>query len=597
MEPMDASLNNFFRWAKEHHVFIDERIEFLYEREKGIFARLKERVEDGEQLIKVPKELTVGPELASGLLPDICYENDDSFSNNEVTILLICKLGFDRKHHDHKFKPYFDILPKQINSPYFWSGKEKSLIEDTDAGIISKRNFNKILKEWYNVLNYMLKAFIDEETKRQIKNDLKFYKEYCDGRIDDEKLEFYLKEEVSSWTSFKSYMWSYSILLSRGFPYILITEDKSKGTLKKAILLPVVDLLNHKNDSKVQYGVANENEGNVGFKVKEPLNENDELFNNYGNKPNIDLLINYGFVIANNLYEETSITLRIANPEKVTDAKNIGNKFFEDKEGIEILKEGINFTLKNTNPFPADLLTFVSFLTQLKFERKDGMTLRMKLEGLGELKKNFEGKIFFLKQKCLPLNGVKSEIAKLVKIYRNSQRNLFQKSYDCLQQYEKKLLKEYKDTLTSFKGIMKSDKTFMVSLSTQFGITSYEDLIERNLLENVTLLWLVRVSNKEEFSDDKFFRDDQFLNTITYVLEQFDDVQKTIEVTDEDILEFKGLMSFCFPKLSLEFPSIYSQGDWSTQRFVVASTVMDRVGYLRPSNHEFFIIKKISIGV
>ncbi|EXJ95044.1 hypothetical protein A1O1_00162 [Capronia coronata CBS 617.96] len=74
------------------------------------------------------------------------------------------------------------------------------------------------------------------------------------------------------------------------------------------VLLPLVDLLNHKPGAKVEWQARY---SFVGLQILEPYESGEELCNNYGPRDNEGLLLAYGFTIPNNPFDHVAISIRV----------------------------------------------------------------------------------------------------------------------------------------------------------------------------------------------------------------------------------------------------------------------------------------------
>lgn len=73
-----------------------------------------------------------------------------------------------------------------------------------------------------------------------------------------------------------------------------------------AVLLPLMDILNHKPAAQVEWQGEVDN---VGLQVLEDYKTEEEVFNNYGPRDNEGLLMSYGFVLENNQFEHALISI------------------------------------------------------------------------------------------------------------------------------------------------------------------------------------------------------------------------------------------------------------------------------------------------
>lgn len=507
-----SNITHLLNWAKENGSEIDSRIDFqLIDSQVHVKTTLQIDNPD-EVLFKVPLTLWVTEELSTKYFQQ---------KGTEHLKLLIAKLKFDSSSTvvdgidlSEKFKPYFQYLPSKLDIPLFWSDLDKALLKGTDAGIALTASFNTLLEQWKSVV-------------QGIKHP-----------------EFTGDLAIDQWCSFPAYLWADGILSSRGFPAILYGQ-------KGGFLLPVIDLLNHQNGVEVAWKHQLDA---ITFQTSQRLNKGDELYNNYGDKSNKDLLLSYGFVLAGNIYDTASLSLNV--DESVLSKAKIEN--MPEKKGGTV-----TFVLSVAKPLPEPLVEFFGYISQLSSENQ--ITLRSRLEGLKRLREIIEKKLVLFKRPGA--SGV-------VKLYKTGQKKIFQATFEQITSVEKALLKKYKPTL--FLTYLKNDQPFMNSLLLTFGVTSLKDILAKNLLQQVLLLWVVRVSQEKQ---------------PTSVYEQFQQVEKTITITKEDVTEYLTLYRLLFPSLAQKIPEVYG-GDWKIKLFVIAGTVIDRIEYVRPSNGEVYIIDK-----
>ena len=74
-----------------------------------------------------------------------------------------------------------------------------------------------------------------------------------------------------------------------------------------AVLLPLLDLLNHRPLAKVEWQARSTH---VGLQVLQEWDSDQEIFNNYGPRDNETLLLSYGFVIEDNCFDHFSVSLK-----------------------------------------------------------------------------------------------------------------------------------------------------------------------------------------------------------------------------------------------------------------------------------------------
>lgn len=583
----ELELQNILSWAKENGAKISDNLEFKYSDEKGVHAFVKENISTDKKshLIEIPQSILFTPKYSESIF-DYLQGSDAAGKNpNAKSQLLLAKLKFDSNdtlfeniNLTQKFKPYLDFLPnngQETNCPYFWSMPEKELLDGTDAHIFMKRQFLKSLEEWKVFATQLYQLNPNEYP--QLKDELLEYEAFKMGPVGGVAVNYLLNIKKITWTSFTAYLWASCIFTSRAFPYMLF--DKNIKDLNTAFLIPVVDLLNHENERKVRWTVENNNFVFNTLDSDENIKAGMELFNNYGEKSNLDLLLGYGFVVNNNRYESATLTLQV--DESVIDgAKSFGVKLPQDASVL-----GINFEITKSDTTPKSLIDFFSYLVKLTSEKK-GITLRMRLEGISQIRSIIQTKINSLKSvEVKAHDNVKKERAEIIKKYRNTQKNIFQQSVEDLEKLEKKLLTKYKPF--SFKAILKKDTKFSNALLLFFGTPTYDALVEHNYLDHAILLWIMRIANQEHYAveDQQLFP--------RFILDTFKDVKTSLKIENADVTEYLPLYEALFPKLCQNIPEIFGKGEWTLNNLIAAATVNDRLGYKRTVNSEAFFIERL----
>ncbi|GME90892.1 unnamed protein product [Ambrosiozyma monospora] len=360
---VDEKLDNLLRWATVNGVYINNSISFEYLPSRGVSAMIKHDLTEKTGLIRIPRDLAFTHDLAADYFK---IDFHGLKTGNEPLQLLLAKLKFDSDdtivndvNLSQKFQHFIDLLPsgKEIGTPFFWNLQEQDLLEGTDAHIFLFRNLEKLIHEWSGIVSQL-------DTTPDICTDLKVFERYArKGKEYLQSSEFndMVTGDIKSWTSFPAYLWAHNIFTSRAFPHILIDPHIKQQSL--AFLLPVLELTNHEEGTKVSWTFEN---NEVVFSTNEPffsLKQGCELLNNYGDKPNVDLLLRYGFVLDRNSSDETTVSL-IVDAEALEHARQIGVDIPPDAADV-----GMNFHITDRNPLPSNLVNLFSLLVQLKSER------------------------------------------------------------------------------------------------------------------------------------------------------------------------------------------------------------------------------------
>lgn len=589
-----SKLERCLHWAKENGASIDDAVHFENSETNGFSAILNKSIDikslDQKKLIEIPKNLLITKHLAK----EAFVETDDgSIGNtNALTQMYLAKLMFDNSNCSEImnekrvfFKPYLDVLPLDLSHPYFWPLEKLELLKKTDVYVILKQNLKKFILEWKSVVE-LLDIKIDHDrlafllqTTLDLDDDLSFNS--LIDYIQISKTSFLEDRSNIPWDGFFAYLWSTCVFLSRAFPAILI--DKKCTDINEAFLLPIVDLLNHRNDTDVKWRFMDNNvvffSDEQNFKGKRE-NPNNELFNNYGDKSNEELLLGYGFAEENNNHDFCRLTMRLDN-DYLQGAKKLGVNLRDQN----LVSDGcVQFQLSGSDPLPKALVDLFGYLCKLKSEKT--ITSRAALEGTDELGNILNSKLIATKDLIKFIKG-SDRINKILKSYLTSHRKLLNKSIECLAKKQKQMIQSISSkSMISFKTIFKSDKTFANAMLLRFGVLKFEDLVTKNCLNKALMLWIVRISNKETLEKKLDY------SVPNFILETFADVSSTIVVQKEDVMEYMTFYKELFPHLTQKLPDVFGKGDWGIKQFIIADTVIDRIVWIRKSNQEPMFVKK-----
>lgn len=563
-------LADLLNWAKENGADIrDDVLEYGYDDVKGYYVKVKDI--DGlikDDTVRIPRKLFIDRNLAQSF-----WHKDLSkqFGNpNALTQFFLGYITFTQDNEYEFFRPYTNILPPiTIDHPFFWDVATMKHLKGSDLFLGLKKRLLGLCEEYRQYSS--LYEFSGDGNLPSV-----------DATSDDEKffelvayIQSQRKGSTHKWDSFIVYLWSSIIFLSRAFPSIITGEDKKE--LNLAFLLPIVDLLNHNNDSKVKWSYSDDT-FNFNSQDLVYLKNGDELFNNYGDKTNMDFLLSYGFINEReNLYNSVNLTLKL-------DAGFLqaAKQFISSLEIVN--SDSVTFKITKKDPLPQSLVQFFGYVHKLKSE--DQITVRAVLEGTDQLDNILKQKLEFTKQK-LKTGSLDPKIAKIVKQYFTEEKKLYQLSLETVAKNQKGLLNAAKDNIVSFKSIFKSDKVFANSLLLAYGVTKFEDLITKDVVNEAILLWIVRAANRDSYG--------KTMNSVTippFVIDMFDYIAGSITVDREDVTSFLPLYKKLFPNLAEKIPEVYNVGDWGIKQFIIADTLVDRLVWIRKTNNEPLFIQK-----
>ncbi|QRV94838.1 hypothetical protein RhiJN_22856 [Ceratobasidium sp. AG-Ba] len=122
-------------------------------------------------------------------------------------------------------------------------------------------------------------------------------------------------EELGAAFTWDHYLASATYLSSRAFPSTLLspTPTNTSPETSHQVLLPGIDSLNHKRATPVSWVSSTGEHDTLDLILHEPVPQGSECFNNYGPKPNSELILGYGFAIPSNPDDTIILSLASSN--------------------------------------------------------------------------------------------------------------------------------------------------------------------------------------------------------------------------------------------------------------------------------------------
>jgi hypothetical protein len=281
----DVLLSNLIKWLIENDVkFKPLEIRQLGPEYRGVVANC--RIKPGTNLISVPNECIIS-------LNNIKNTNLGKFISKYNVCshtYLAMKILKERNDLNSKWKPYIDILPLKFqNVPLFYTTDEiKSLKGSIALDMVKCRKIS--IKHEYDIMTE-------------------------DNTLFEEYFSFSLEE----------YTWARTVVITRIFGF-KIKDVVSSG------LVPLADMLNHDLNPGTKWEFNDELDAFTVLSTKWLL-KGSNILDSYGPKCNSRYLVNYGFTLQDNKYNnECSIFLPTTNVTKkqkllIGDSKSIDNGF------------------------------------------------------------------------------------------------------------------------------------------------------------------------------------------------------------------------------------------------------------------------------
>lgn len=594
-----ATLKNLLEWATEKGSSVSTGIEFESSEDAGYAGYAKSDVSSAS--VKIPVSIAFKlSDAIEGFGEEIREIVPKTHNINAVTKLFLAYSRFQVEKSP--FKAYISALPQfpeMRASPYLWAPEETARLKGSNLGSSLRENIAKIVEEWWLVISILPDSI--EKPKDHFIN-MKFY--YEQKFHTDEELHAYIVGEgaaFNNWTSFPSYLWASMIFKLRSFPGYLL-KDSSTDPVNyqqedSAILLPVIDLLNHSPAAKVVWSVENDK---FVFSTNSPLKAGDQLFNNYGQKGNEELLLAYGFCLDNN--EADSVALKVKVPfEMLPELEKNGMKLpkisdyttsvvqGDKKENYDDYKDGLLFFITKQH-VPENLMLLFQWLVKSKWETS--LSIRMQLSGLNHLRQAVESKAALLDYGKLLADSKNINVIN-TRIYLKLQKKIMDSAVKHIKRLEKALLDEHKNSLLTLKSVHKRDHKFVRSLLLTMGVLTWEEIVEKQLMDQIWLLYLIRCYNRDEYIKSAADEEENFLPK--WIQKAFTKMDAETEMDPAEVVQFRQLYESMIIPMNEAVPEIYNKGKWTVRELIVSTKLLDTIGFVRGKDQECILVEPSSL--
>lgn len=510
---------SLFDWARSVGCTWPEGVEFRRDEERGVHCVCTDQLDEG--VIRIPLEVVFRGSLACEYFQ---LNEQEMKCQNSWLKLLFSRIKYgdgevmvNGEDLAQKFSSYIQELPQLVNSPLMWHPQEVSdLLRGTNLGSSVYEKLSMVLQEWSTVIKSR-EQFINAETQPyldmlEVRDPFKMYEILVQPLLAEKKNS---QQDKLHWLSFPAFLYSHLIFTSRAFPEYVVNPQCEEVSV---VLLPIIDLLNHDYNAKVQW-YPEEIQGQTYFCYKNlnTVQKGNELFNNYGGKGNEELLMGYGFVLEENIFD--AVALRIKSPsETIADIldkypgielptmENYTTFAFDlakertnqtKTKTVEDFKDGVMYFVNSTNE--SALVSLIDLFSYMKLQEKETYTnLRPRLDGIQMLKVAFKQKLDNATQYSPVLNEDESTYkSKCATIYRNSQIAILRNVMTNLKRIEKNLFRENKNSLLSMDKVMKNDPSFTSEeLPMLFQGQDSDDIVFDSSLDLFVLWIILKIQNK-----------------------------------------------------------------------------------------------------
>ncbi|KAF8270936.1 hypothetical protein EI94DRAFT_1777650 [Lactarius quietus] len=286
IEPPNARL--FKEWLASHGGHFHSNVRYT----SG-----SEAIESDATIVACPFSIIITPRLSKGALLLLLQDTSllERWTERQLIIVYICFHWIESTDiYDILIhSPYLDTLPSPnlLRTPLHFSTEELEALKGTNlyGATIDRR------RDW-------------EAEWEQCRADVSTVNtEWGKGLTCSRTPPSHTRER---------YLTASTYLSSRAFPSTLLSTSPSllQSPNSYPVLIPGVDSLNHARAQPVSWVVSHtplsdKSQGTISLVTRTAVDGGAEIFNNYGAKPNSELLLGYGFTLPNN--PDDTIVLKI----------------------------------------------------------------------------------------------------------------------------------------------------------------------------------------------------------------------------------------------------------------------------------------------
>jgi hypothetical protein len=253
-----------FKKLKKWLKLEDDHLEMYDRPMRGIYS--KKDIKKGDYIVEIPSKFIIHySDIKDNVL-------EEKLNNRNSDIARYLFLQENKKKSF--YKPYFESMPENIDEYMFFY--DKSRMEQL-------KHTSMFCKNSYNF----------EEHDKNIKEDAKTIHTYLIKKRQ-------MPSEYMDYEKFYKIFLKYRVLVcSRVFGY-------TKNFMEETGLVPYADLFNHSNDSNTTW-YFNDTRNSFILEATKNIKKGHEIFDSYGGKTNVQLLMYYAFTIPNNVNSILSI--------------------------------------------------------------------------------------------------------------------------------------------------------------------------------------------------------------------------------------------------------------------------------------------------
>ncbi|KAG9302736.1 hypothetical protein G9A89_009513 [Geosiphon pyriformis] len=322
-----STLESFLQWAKGHGIVsTSTAVKQVPDKGLGIVSTTP-LFRDNSSIVSVPSTVLINaskvgkyakenaPKLESfyqALLRDGISLTERNVLVSFILYELIGRPSIgDSTSQASIWKPYLEILPKELHTPVFYNKTLKSCLDGTSINSAVDSKLNKLRRDYETLKPYFNKWTTSPPTLQPgaaSVNDVVTFEDF-------------------KWAD--GVFWSRVISFGSRFNILAIEKSLSEADLDDYHMVPYIDIANHSLTPLARWEVTPEGLELILTKTTnpEPIPAETEIRISYGEKPNSELLFLHGFALRDNPWSAISIPVPFFDEDPIVDEKLMFMKF------------------------------------------------------------------------------------------------------------------------------------------------------------------------------------------------------------------------------------------------------------------------------
>ncbi|KAJ2377765.1 hypothetical protein IW150_001189, partial [Coemansia sp. RSA 2607] len=282
-EESTSKLDTFVKWLLDNGADLS-RIELRDAGADGNGVYAREDIPEDTRYAYIPHTLAITGKVCHAALSTASQAGDCGLRGRPLLAAFLVHQRFVCA--DSFWKPYIDILPAQYHTPLEFSDAELQILVETPAE--------------HSV-----------EDRRQ---------KYAD---EHRSAVTAVGGKIGGALTFANYVWAASAVCSRSFSKDLV-KGSDELTESSEVLLPLLDMMNHLPRRRVSWIC---DDSGIEFVTGQLLRRGEQVYNNYGPKSNEELMLGYGFCVPDNPFSHFHLRLNYARDPRYEDKQAVLERF------------------------------------------------------------------------------------------------------------------------------------------------------------------------------------------------------------------------------------------------------------------------------